>query len=247
MDVTFTAHNVRLDDGTLTKPDEGVEISQNHVFAAARRMLELIFPGDKGSLRVADLGCLEGGYSVALARMGFQVIGIEIRESNVAACNYIKRRVSLPNLAFVRDDVWNVGRYGRFDAIFCCGLFYHLERPRQFLKLLGNITARALILNTHFAERSLLRRWHEGLPGRWFTEFRTKRQFLNREAMRWCSWDNKRSFWIQREFLLQSIKAAGFDTVLEQYDWLGDIAHSMMHGDYRKHRRGMFVGVKHQS
>lgn len=243
---TFTSHNIRLDSGAYTKPDEGVTMGTHHVFLSAKRVLDAIFPGDKSAYRLADLGCLEGGYAVEFARMGFQVLGIEVRESNFAACSYVKANTSLPNLKFVRDDAWNIAKHGTFDVMFCCGLFYHLDRPRKFLRLLADVTSKALILNTHFSVRRFLRPLseHEGLKGRWFREFGSDAEFAERDSMRWASWDNRRSFWIQREYLLDAIKDAGFATVLEQFDHLGAIAPSILGGDYQKHCRGSFIGIK---
>ena len=60
MAVEFTAHNIRLDDGTFTKPDIGYSMEAYPRFVSARRILETVFPGDKQDLRLADLGCLEG-------------------------------------------------------------------------------------------------------------------------------------------------------------------------------------------
>ena len=131
MGVEFTAHNIRLDDGTLTKPDVGHSMDAYPWFVSARRILETVFPGDKHNLRLADLGCLEGGYAVEFARMGFQVLGIDVREANIAACNYVKSETNLPNLKFVKDDVLNITKYGVFDVVFCCGLLYHLDKPAQ--------------------------------------------------------------------------------------------------------------------
>src|SRR5260370_33262590 len=68
------------------------------------------------------------------------------------ACRYVQSKVNLPNLEFVRDDVWNIAAHGTFDAVFCCGLFYHLDKPREFLDLLSRVTKRLLILQTHFSE-----------------------------------------------------------------------------------------------
>lgn len=96
--VQFTAHNVRLDDGTLTIPESSRTLDESSWFISARGILETVFPGDKSHLRLADVGCLEGGYAVGFARMGFQVLGIEVRELNMAACNYIKSKTNLPNL-----------------------------------------------------------------------------------------------------------------------------------------------------
>lgn len=274
--ITFTSHNIRLDDGTYTKPEAGPAIDQHPWFLAAKRILEATFPGDKTDVRLADLGCLEGGYTVEFARLGLQSLGLDVRESNIEACRYVQSKTVLPNLQFVRDDVWNIANHGSFDAVFCCGLFYHLDRPRAFLDVLSGVTKRLLILQTHFSEAGdspslihprRLRRAvsrilplkntattthklsrltrHEGLPGRWFPEFRSERAFRDRENRRWASWDNRKSFWIQREFLLQSIRDSGFDLVMEQFDALGsDIAFEMTQGSYRTSGRSTFIAVK---
>ncbi|MGB9223237.1 MAG: SAM-dependent methyltransferase, partial [Mycobacterium sp.] len=76
----FTAHNIRLDDGTFTKPESTHSMVDHPWFISARGILETVFPGDKSKLRLADVGCLEGGYAVEFARMGFRVLGIEVRE-----------------------------------------------------------------------------------------------------------------------------------------------------------------------
>jgi len=152
MPVSFTSHNIRLDDGSLTKPDAGYSMDVHPWFLAAKRVLDATFPGDKRHLRIADLGCLEGGYTVEFARLGLEALGLDVRELNIEACRYVQSKVSLPNLEFVRDDVWNIAAYGAFDAVFCCGLFYHLDKPREFLNLLSQVTKRLLILQTHFSE-----------------------------------------------------------------------------------------------
>lgn len=254
MAITFTAHNIRLEDGSFTKPEVGHAMDEYPWFKASRRLLEAVFPGDKSRYRLVDLGCLEGGYAVEFARMGFDVLGIEVRESNIAACNYVRERVNLPNLRFARDDAWNVAEYGHFDAIFCCGLFYHLDRPVQFLDLLGSVARKLLILQTHFApaDEHDARRFNlsplmenEGVPGRWFSEFANETQFQKRDEMRWASWDNRKSFWIRREYLLQAISAAGFPLVLEQYDsFEPDIAASITTGSYKTESRSTFIGIR---
>ena len=246
-------------------------------FVSARRILEAIFPGDRKRLRLADVGCLEGGYAVEFARMGFQVVGIEVREANIVACNYVKSKTNLPNLKFVKDDAFNIAKYGVFDVVFCCGLLYHLDRPKHFLETLSAVTTRLVILQTHFSTNAISIRAHlpslarrllaravrtdrqadkfnlsrlgenEGLMGRWYTEFRSDTSFAKRETAKWASWDNRRSFWIQREYLLQAIQDVGFDLVMEQYDSLGpDIAESMLRGYYHTDGRGTFIGIKTQ-
>ncbi len=277
MQIEFTAHNIRLDDGTFTKPKLGYSMETDPRFVSARRILDTVFPGDKGKLRIADLGCLEGGYAVEFARMGFQALGLEVRDSNIAACRYVKSKTNLPNLEFVQDDAWNIGKYGVFDACFCCGLLYHFDKPKKYLEMLSAITSKLLILHTHISfdtdgvrnhvPRLLIKAAskiikfdrsnaeifnlspiteNESLPGRWYQEFKSNAAFRDRERTKWSSWDNRKSFWIQREYLLQAIQDVGFDMVMEQFDvFAPNIADSLLH-EYKSQSRGMFIGIKTQ-
>ena len=240
------SHNIVLDDGTHLNADS-VTLEQLPQFHAVARCLKALYPHGFDGVRVADLACAEGSYAVGLARMGFEVLGIEIRRANYATCCFVKQQVNLPNLSFVQDNVWNLERYAPFDAILCSGILYHLDRPKQFLDLMARCVRKAVLINSHFATVTPIDAFnlsalteHEDLPGRWFPEPPPK----NEEHLR-SSWDNERSFWIQKEFLLQAIRDAGFNMVFEQYDWLGDqIAHSMVAGLYRMRNRNLFVGVK---
>lgn len=278
MEISFTAHNIRLDDGSFTKPDSKQSMDAYPWFLSAKRVLETVFPDNRRKVRLADLGCLEGGYSVEFARMGFDVVGVEVRDNNFSACQYVKARTDLPNLEFFQDNAWNIGKYGTFDVVFCCGLLYHLDRPREFLETLSGVTRKLLILQTHFsiassgfvpdfpmyfrlpirplsrlfkvgggASKFTLSRLtvNESVQGRWYREYLTSAGLKKRENARWASWDNRRSFWIRREFLLQAIQDAGFDLVFEQFDSLGpNIAASMIDGYYKTDNRGTFVGIK---
>jgi 2-polyprenyl-3-methyl-5-hydroxy-6-metoxy-1,4-benzoquinol methylase len=274
--VTFTAHNIRLDDGTYTKPDADHRMEEHPWFLAAKRVIDATFPGDKSHLRLVDLGCLEGGYTVEFARLGLQSLGLDVREANIEAARYVQSKVNLPNLRFVQDDVWNTEKYGLFDFTFCCGLLYHVDKPVELLRLLSRVTTRVLFLQTHFSEardspsfihpRKLRRaigkivplaktattthklsflKSNEGIRGRWFPEFRSDSAWRDRANRRWASWNNRHSFWPQREYLPQVIRDVGFDLVFEQFDALGqDIAGEMLHGTYRTSGRSTFVGIK---
>jgi 2-polyprenyl-3-methyl-5-hydroxy-6-metoxy-1,4-benzoquinol methylase len=301
--IEFTAHNIRLDNGSFTKPDLGYSMDADEWFVSARRLLDTVFPGDKNHYRLADLGCLEGGFAVEFARMGFQVLGIEVRQANIAACNYVKPNTNLPNMEFIKDDARNIAKYGLFDVVFCKGVLYHLGKPKEFLTTLSAVTTKLLILQTHFSTdtKNKEHRWfgiarkplarvkkhilafgigrklsagvkklsarvkrhnpepapkyhefnlselteNETLRGRWYTEFANDEAFSKRDSSKWASWDNRRSFWIQREYLLQAIYDVGFDVVLEQFDGLGpNIAESTLSGLYKAETYGAFIGIK---
>jgi len=42
---------------------------------------------ERAKIKIVDLGCLEGGYSVEFARNGYDVLGMEIREINIQNVN----------------------------------------------------------------------------------------------------------------------------------------------------------------
>ena len=248
----FTAHNIRLDDGTVTMPMQPELMTDHPWFRSARRALSAAFGDQLLGRSIVDLGCLEGGYTTEFARLGMNALGIEIRQLNFENCVYVRNRVNLKNLNFVRDDVWNLGKYGPFDAIFCCGILYHLDRPREFLRLAAESCRKIIILQTHFATAEPITKFslspitaHEGLPGRWFGDYpvSTTRDAL--EKLKWCSWGNPFSYWIQKEYLIEEIKNNGFDMVFEQYDCLPTpIAESITTGYYKTDNRCMFVGIR---
>lgn len=248
----FTAHNVRLDDGTQTFPAAGWTMDQSGILQAARRTLNLVYPDGLQGRSLVDVGCLEGGYTTEFARLGLRATGIEVRESNYRNCLRVKAGTNLPNLIFIKDDANNIGRYGPFDVGFVCGLLYHLDRPKRFLTDLARVCRRVLILETHVAHAGNVPAneiyrlsevtENEGLRGRWLAEYENVSMDVL-ERMKWASWTNRRSFWVQKEYLLQLIRDLGFDIVLEQYDCDADIVGQATGWRYQ-HSRVFLVGIR---
>ena len=152
----FTAHNVLLSNGQTTMGPEMPLLAKSAVWKSIVNTLQLLnllpeSAEQRRKIRVADLGCLEGGYALEFAKLGFDTVGIEAREDNLVNCNFLKEDAGLDNLNFVKDDVRNIGNYGDFDIVLCYGLLYHLNDPVAFLNLLGKHTTKLLLLNTHFA------------------------------------------------------------------------------------------------
>ena len=216
----FTAHNIRLDDGTYTNP-QLCPIDEDGWCNSFKSTLKELFPDNRERVQIADLGCLEGGFSVEFARLGFRTLGVEVRQKNYDTCKYVKSKVNLSNLSFVKDDAWNLPHYGKFDCVFCCGLLYHLDAPKKFLEMISSVTDK-LILNTHFAIEETgdfnLSEFtqNEGLEGRWFQEFDENTSLVEREEFAWASWDNHKSFWIKKDALLELLYSLGFKTVIEK-------------------------------
>jgi len=254
----FTAHNVRLDDGAFTFP-EAPPIDQTADYHCVRNLLPVLYPDGWAGRSIVDLGCLEGGFATEFARLGLTSTGIDVRESNIANAEYIRARTSLPDLRFICDDAWNVGKYGPFDLVFCVGLHYHIEDQRRFLQEMGRACEKAIFIDTHFAPEfddepavaihglSELTT-HEGLPGRWYPEHEldAASDRSEMETLKWASWENRRSFWPTKGALIHAMQGAGFTTVIEDFDQhLGGSVYQLSRdGWHAQNCRAMFVGVK---
>lgn len=153
VELTFTAHNILFPDGSETLRRQPL-LEESPRCQAALRILREHVPAERAkAARVADLGCLEGGYAVAFARAGYDTLGIEARADNFARCQYVAARAGLAQLSFEKADVRSWASHQGDDhwhAVYCGGLLYHLEYPVVFLRDLGRLTRRLLIVDTHF-------------------------------------------------------------------------------------------------
>ena len=102
---------------------------------------------------VLELGSLEGGHTIALAqRTGVKaVLGLEGRAANLARARLAAGMLQVEKLKFVQADLEEVplAQFGKFDAIFCCGLLYHLPEPWRLLRQFPDVGSRAFLW-THY-------------------------------------------------------------------------------------------------
>jgi SAM-dependent methyltransferase len=228
------------------------------------RALDVLFRGDLRGLHIADLACLEGGFSAALAQRGAQVLGIEARADSLARANALKQRLGLVNLDFVQGDVkdFTVERFGHFDAVMAFGILYHLDRPVEWLAQIAAAARGALLVDTHYAPESdaevanlevvgpggvrvpltlgpLQQVSSDGrvYAGRSFFEYA---EGQDPEPLSWSAYSNPTSLWLTRESLLLALLHSGCDVLFEQHDYTVE-RHRYFHGTYF---RALFVAVK---
>jgi tRNA (mo5U34)-methyltransferase len=167
-------HDVRLPHGLQTAPQESsrprrkaprVENLVAHAFPA---LLEACGGSLKG-MRVLDLACSSGGFSVKASRLGAQyVLGIDIVDRYVEQAEFIKAALELENVEFRKFDVYDLdeGNVGRFDVTFCFGLLYHLENPVLAMRKVSAVTGRIMVVdtNTIITENEERALWHMNFP-----------------------------------------------------------------------------------
>jgi SAM-dependent methyltransferase len=102
---------------------------------------------------VLDVGAGVGYLARALVEMGCRVHCVEAREENVAVLR--ARHPDIP--ATVADaERFELASLGRFDAVFCYGLLYHLENPVAALRNMAAACGELLILETIISDHDQL-------------------------------------------------------------------------------------------
>jgi SAM-dependent methyltransferase len=102
--------------------------------------------------RILELGSCQGGGTFQLAkRAGSEIVAIEGRDFNVEKARFVQRLLGVTNVTFLEANLetYDLASLGRFDAVYCVGLLYHLPKPWELLKRLGDVSD-VVYLNTHF-------------------------------------------------------------------------------------------------
>jgi 2-polyprenyl-3-methyl-5-hydroxy-6-metoxy-1,4-benzoquinol methylase len=127
------------------------------------------FPEASGG-RVLEPGSLEGAMTLELAKRAREVVGLEGRARSVERAEFLKGLFAADNITFRTADLEReeLSAHGEFDAVFCCGLLYHLARPRLFVERLAAVSPN-LYLDTQYARPEWELTEREGLRG-WMRE-----------------------------------------------------------------------------
>jgi SAM-dependent methyltransferase len=105
------------------------------VYAEARRArLRNLFahldPAGLAGLRVLELGCGTGELGQAFVERGAVVVSVDARDAHIAE---LRRRYPDRDAYAADLEAWDPGALGRFDAVLCFGLLYHLSTPGRLL------------------------------------------------------------------------------------------------------------------
>lgn len=149
-------HDVRLPYGLRTCPPELTRrpLQQHRVRDLTAHAFPALLKACGGSfegLRVLDVACNCGGFSVEASRRGAAyVLGIDIVDRYVEQAHFIKKALGLESAEFRRLDVERVdpAELGQFDVVFCFGLLYHLANPVLVMRKLSALTRRAMLVDT---------------------------------------------------------------------------------------------------
>jgi hypothetical protein len=136
------------------------------------RRVDLFFKWLSQPHTILELGSFEGAHSLQLAAPQFveRVVGLEGRPENIARGRLATALLGRGNIEFIQmdlDEPAMLSQFGRFDAVFCAGLFYHLARPWTLIENVAGVTDR-FFLDTHYSLANEVR--VEGYEGAYYDE-----------------------------------------------------------------------------
>jgi len=118
---------------------------------------------------ILELGSLEGAHSFILAQHpGVQrVLALEGREANLRKARFVQGLVQVGNVEFAQANLEHaeLASFGKFDAVFCSGLLYHLPKPWKLIEQLPAV-APLLFLWTMYAHEKEASDMANGLRGK---------------------------------------------------------------------------------
>jgi hypothetical protein len=173
---------------------------------------------------IIDLACGEGGHSIALARRGGDVLGVDGRQLYVDRACFISEVLGV-SAQFRLGDVRKLDAKvtGQFELVLCSGILHHLGQYDfdRMIETMAELCSDMLFIYTHIAtplsiERHRLNgpvKSERGLEGYLFREHREGASKEEKYRQVRASLDNDYSFWALEESLYESLRRAGFKTV----------------------------------
>lgn len=98
-----------------------------------------LFNGDKVK-KILDVGCGTGNFSIKLAKMGYEVVGIDISEEMLKEAR-MKAENEGFDIKFYKMDIYDLDFSNEsFDAVFSMAAFEFIQKPEKAIDELFRVT-----------------------------------------------------------------------------------------------------------
>ena len=138
-------HSIELPYGLRTTAGEQVSHGKNLVkWSRIRKYIEMI---DVEGMRVLDVGCSEGFFSLKLAERGAkEVVGFDADALRVKKAKSISEILDVSNVTYEVANMFDPGmeRYGHFDFALCMGFLHRVPCPYRAIRQLTEMSDRIL-------------------------------------------------------------------------------------------------------
>ncbi|MBN3038757.1 MAG: class I SAM-dependent methyltransferase [Candidatus Omnitrophica bacterium] len=97
---------------------------------------------------ILDVGCGSGRYSVALAKVGADVTGIDFSENMLAIARELARINDVSQMCkFIKADFLAYGFKDKFDICLAIGVLEYFKDPQPLLQKMASITKDKIVLS----------------------------------------------------------------------------------------------------
>lgn len=195
----------RATERTHSLPEPDLSISRIRIF---RSLISAYKPG-----RMLDLGTGPGTFSLAAARMNWEVTAVDVRTMrtpDAEAEGDSKRAELIRSVNWVEADVRRFPvRAGEYDLICIFGLLHHLEVEDQ-KALLKRCSHTLTLLTVRVAAEVVdVQGPYEGMVRREKGETREERDQIPQ-----ASWGNEVDFWHTEKSLMRLMRECGYSKVM---------------------------------
>jgi tRNA (mo5U34)-methyltransferase len=125
------------------------------IFETRREMAERVVRRHFGSrladISCLDIGCHEGFYSFAMARLGVgRITGLDVRPENLRKARFAAGALGHPEINFIQGNCEQLGvvETGKHELTLFLGVLYHLENPMMALRNVAAITKEMCVVET---------------------------------------------------------------------------------------------------
>lgn len=106
---------------------------------------------------ILELGALEGAHTFMLAQRAEvkRVLALEGRAANIRKAEFLKGLFGVQNAEFAQANLETDSLdVGKFDAVFCSGLLYHLPEPWKLIERLPSIAPKLFLWTMYSEDRT---------------------------------------------------------------------------------------------
>lgn len=98
-------------------------------------------------VKIIDIGCGSGRYTVALAKEGFEVLGIDFSSQMLNIAHQLAKEDSVyERCRFILGDFKEMTFTERFSVALAIGIFDYIKSPYEYLKKMREITTERIIV-----------------------------------------------------------------------------------------------------
>ncbi|MDP9055500.1 MAG: methyltransferase domain-containing protein [Acidobacteriota bacterium] len=148
----------RFDFGNGLETTPAIPASVVDIFDTRLKMVETAvqshFTGRLRDLECLDIGCHEGFYSLAMARLTRSVTAVDARPENLRRAQFVAQAMGVGNIVWRQGRVETVAddQARTFPLTLFLGLLYHVEDPMRCLRQVAAVTGELCLIETQVVD-----------------------------------------------------------------------------------------------